>query len=392
MQTKKEIYVEISEEQKSNKGLVGYLEGVPDPRLNRTREHNLIDILVIGVCCMMCGGEGFNDMETFGKAKHKWFGGFLELPNGIPSHDTFNRVFSAIDPQAFTECFIQWTQTLRLQLGGEVVAMDGKALRRAGNKGSDMTYIVSAWASESGLTLGQVKVEDKSNEITAIPKLLRILDLNGCIVTIDAMGCQKKIAKEIIESDADYVLALKGNQGTAHNEIRRFFDDLIPSNHCMGTPPVHDHMDYLETVDGDHGRIETRRYWVSNDIAWFEDKKLWEGLQCVGMVESVREIGDERSYERRCFLISLDCDAHRFAKACRGHWGVENPLHWTLDVTFCEDNSRARTGNAAENLASLRRLALNMLKNEKSQKKLSIRRKRLMAGWNDEYLGKLLGI
>ena len=377
---------------KAEKGLVDYLESVPDPRLNRTREHKLIDILVIGVCCTICGGETFTDMETFGNSKYKWLSGFLELPSGIPSHDTFNRVFSAIDPQAFSECFIQWTQTLRSKLSGEIVAMDGKALRRAGNKKSDMIYIVSAWASESGLTLGQVKVEDKSNEITAIPKLLRILDLAGCIVTIDAMGCQKKIAKEIIESDADYVLALKGNQGTAHKEIRSFFDDLVPPDPSMGQPPTHEHLDYIETVDGDHGRIETRRYWISNDIEWFQDKKLWDGLQCVGMVESVREIGEERSYERRCFLISTDCDARVFAKACRGHWGVENPLHWTLDVTFSEDNNRARTGHAAENLAALRRLALNMLKTEKSQKKLSIRRKRLMAGWNDKYLEKLLEI
>ena len=306
MQVKKGVDMKKTKEEKRNqKGLVDYLNSVPDPRLNRTREHKLIDILVIGVCCVLSGGEGFNDMETFGKTKREWFSGFLDLPNGIPSHDTFNRVFSIIDPEAFTECFIQWTQTLRLQMKGEVVAMDGKALRRAGNKNSRMTYIVSAWASESGLTLGQVKVEDKSNEITAIPRLLRILDLNGCIVTIDAMGCQKKIAKGIIESDADYVLALKGNQGIAHKEIKSFFDDLIPADNCKGIAPKHKHMDYLETIDGDHGRIETRRYWISDDIKWFEDKKLWEGLRCVGMVESVREIGDKRSYERRCFLIQI---------------------------------------------------------------------------------------
>ena len=373
-------------------GLIDYLSIIDDPRVQRTREHKLIDVLVIGVCCVICGGEGFNDMETFGKAKQEWFKGFLELPSGIPSHDTFNRIFSAIDPKKFTECFVEWTETLRSKLGREVVAFDGKALRRAGKKGASMTYIVSAWATENGLTLGQVKVKDKSNEITAIPELLRLLDLSGCIVTIDAMGCQKKIAREIIESDADYVLALKGNQSIAHDEIRSFFDDLVAPNPSLIPVATPEGMNCFETVDGGHGRVETRRYWVSSNLDWFEDKKKWEGLQSVGMVESIRDINDTQSYERRLFLMSLPCDAEQFAKACRGHWGVENPLHWTLDVTFREDDSRARTGHAAENLASLRRLALNMLKQETSKPSMSIRRKRLMAGWNGDYLKSVLKI
>ncbi len=376
---------------KKDSGLIDYLKDVPDPRIHRTREHHLIDILTIGVCCLISGGEGFNDMEVFGKSKIEWFSRFLELPNGIPSHDTFNRVFSAIDPKAFIECFIAWTDTLRSQLSKEIIAMDGKALRRAGNKDASMTYIVSAWATENGLTLGQIKVEDKSNEITAIPKLLNLLDLEGCIVTIDAMGCQKKIAKGIIDSDSDYVLALKGNQGTAHKEIQEYFDIIVPAKY-MEQSTSSDHIDFFKTVDNDHGRVETRRYWISNDLNWFEDKNKWNGLTSIAMVESVREIGNECSCERRYFLVSMDCDAELFAKACRGHWGVENPLHWTLDVTFKEDNSRARTGNAAENLAALRRLALNMLKKESSQKKLSVRGKRLRAGWDNEYLGKVLGI
>jgi predicted transposase YbfD/YdcC len=373
-------------------GLIDYLSAIDDPRSHRTREHKLIDILVIGICCVICGGEGFNDMETFGKAKQDWFKEFLELSSGIPSHDTFNRVFSAIDPKMFTECFVQWTETLRSKLGKDVVAIDGKALRRAGKKGDPMTYIVSAWATENGLTLGQVKVKDKSNEITAIPELLRMLDLCGCIVTIDAMGCQKKIAREIIESDADYVLALKGNQSIAHDEIRSFFDDLIPLNPSLTPVATPAGMSCFETVDGGHGRVETRRYWVNSDLDWFEDKGKWEGLQSVGMVESIREVGTTRSYERRLFLMSLPCDAELFEKACRGHWGVENPLHWTLDVTFREDDSRARTGHAAENLASLRRLALNMLKQETSKPSMSLRRKRLAAGWNGDYLKSVLKI
>ena len=376
----------------SKTGLIDYLSVIDDPRVRRTREHKLIDVLVIGVCCVICGGEGFNDMETFGKAKQDWFKGFLELPSGIPSHDTFNRIFSAIDPKMFAECFVEWTETLRSKLGREVVAIDGKALRRAGKKGDSMTYIVSAWATENGLTLGQVKVKDKSNEITAIPELLRILDLSGCIVTIDAMGCQKKIAREIIESDADYVLALKGNQSIAHDEIRSFFDDLVAPNPSLTPVATPEGMSCFETVDGGHGRVETRRYWASSNLDWFEDKEKWEGLQSVGMVESIREIGDDRSYERRLFLMSLPCDAELFAKACRGHWGVENPLHWTLDVTFREDDSRARTGHAPENLASLRRLALNMLKQETSKPSMSTRRKRLLAGWNGDYLKSVLRI
>ncbi|MCK5199387.1 MAG: ISAs1 family transposase [Spirochaetales bacterium] len=378
-------------EKKKNSGLIDYLQDVPDPRMERTREHQLIDILVIGVCCLISGGEGFNDMESFGKAKYEWFSRFLELPKGIPSHDTFNRVFSAIDPKSFIECFISWTDTLRSQFSKEIIAMDGKALRRAGNNNTPMTYIVSAWATENGLTLGQVKVEDKSNEITAIPELLNLLDLKGCIVTIDAMGCQKKIAKEIIESDSDYVLALKGNQGTAHKEIQEYFDMIVPTP-LMEQSSSSDQIDFFKTIDNDHGRIEIRRYWTSSDLDWFEDKNKWNGLRGIAMVESVRKIGNESSCERRYFLMSMDCDAKLFAKACRGHWGVENPLHWTLDVTFREDNSRARTGNAAENMAALRRLALNMLKKESSQKSLSVRGKRLKAGWDNNYLGKVLGI
>lgn len=372
-------------------GLVECLEGIDDPRVDRTRDHKLIDIMVIGICCLLCGGEGFTDMETFGKAQISWLRIFLELPNGVPSHDTFNRVFSAMRPESFMECFIRWTQSLRTSLDCDIVALDGKALRRAHGKDKSIPYVVSAWASASGLTLAQVKVDEKSNEITAIPKLLRILDLAGCIVTIDAMGCQKKIAREIIESDADYVLSLKGNQTLAHQEIMAYFDDLIPRDPAMGTVSQVPNTDFFESVNGDHGRVETRRYWISNQIDWFADKGKWEGLQSFGIVDSTREIDGQRSYERRCFITSIPPNAVQFARAVRGHWGVENPLHWTLDVTFREDNSRARTGNAAENLAAMRRLALNTIKTDRSKPKLSIRSRKLMASWNKDYLKHLLG-
>ncbi len=373
-------------------GLVDFLEEVPDPRVDRSREHRLIDILVIGVCCVICGGEGFTDMETFGEAQREWLGGFLKLPGGIPSHDTFNRVFCAIDPKAFSDCFIRWTQTLRTHLGGEVVALDGKALRRARKEGG-LPYIVSAWASRSGLTLGQVKVDDKSNEITAIPELLRVLDLAGCIVTIDAMGCQKKIAREIIRQEADYVLSLKGNQGVMHAEIKELFAMMPLEKIADGRQVPEVQCDFHQTVDGGHGRIETRRFWCTSDIDWFQDREKWKGLASLGMVESKRETGDKVSIERRYFISSLaGDDAKRFLAAVRDHWSVENSLHWTMDVIFGEDDARARSGNAAQNLAALRRLALNMLKNVKSEKKLSIRSRRLMAGWNGDYLRKVLGI
>jgi predicted transposase YbfD/YdcC len=361
-----------------------------DPRIDRTRDHKLIDILVIGLCSMITVGENFTDMEDFGKAKHQWLKTFLELPNGIPSHDTFNRVFSAIDPDHFLDCFVQWVKGACPTLGDDIVAIDGKALRRARSEGRAIPHIVSAWALENGLVLGQVKVDEKSNEITAIPELLRVLELQGCVVTIDAMGCQKDIAADIIQAKADYVLALKGNHATVNEEFREYFADTIPAGADAKIPRPED-MDFYETIDKGHGRIEVRRYWHTTDIGWFEDKKLWGGLRSAGMVESSREMNGEKSTERRLYLSSLDLDAKRFAKAVRGHWGVENSLHWTMDVTFGEDQSRARDQHAAQNLATLRRIVLNLLKKDKTPK-LSLRRKRTKAALDERFLKKLLGI
>jgi predicted transposase YbfD/YdcC len=372
------------------RNLIECFEEIEDPRIDRTRDHKLIDILVIGLCTMLTVGENFTDMEDFGKAKHDWLRTFLELPNGIPSHDTFNRVFSAINPDHFLNCFISWIKGICPTLGPDVVAIDGKALRRARNEGQTIPYIVSAWARENGLALGQVEVNEKSNEITAIPQLLRVLELKGCIVTIDAMGCQKEIAADIIEAKADYVLALKGNHSTAHEEFLEYFDDVIPAGSDANTPRP-EGMDYCETIDKGHGRFETRRSWHTTDIDWFEDKKLWRGLRSAGMVESIRELKGETSVERRLFLSSLDLDAKRFAKTVRGHWGIENSLHWTMDVTFGEDQSRARTQYAAQNLATLRRIILNLLKKDKTPK-LSLRRKRTKAALDETFLQRLLGI
>jgi predicted transposase YbfD/YdcC len=376
--------------------LVEHFKSIADPRVDRTKDHDLVDILVIAICALLCAAESFNDMEDFGKAKEDWFRRFLKLRNGIPSHDTFNRVFAAIDPKEFLECFLRWTQSLRQAVAQEIVALDGKALRRALNRDESPKYVVSAWAESNNLVLGQLKVDEKSNEITAMPELLRVLELAGCIVTVDAMGCQKKIAREIIEADADYVLALKGNQETVHAEVKSFLDATLEQKHKTRPPGAPlpraaAGLQQLETVEKDHGRLETRRYYQSAELDWFADRAKWEGLRSVGMVEAVREVEGKTTTERRYYLSSLSLDVATFARAVRGHWGVENKLHWVMDVCFREDQSRARTGYAAENLATLRRLALNLLKREKTKKR-GIRGKQLNASWDHAYLLKLLGV
>jgi len=378
------------------KSLLTHFGDLPDPRVSRRVDHDLMDVLVIAICTLLCGGESFNDMEDFGLAKQDWFETFLALRNGIPSHDTFNRVFAVLDPNAFLACFLRWTQSVRQAVPREIVALDGKALRRALNQDQSIKYIVSAWAETNSLVLGQLKVADKSNEITALPELLRVLELSGCIVTVDAMGCQKKIAQEIKEADADYVLALKGNQETVHAEIKTFLDQTLLEQQGPRLPgakpsPAATTLATWETVEKDHGRLEIRRYYQSADLAWFADLAKWEGLQSVGLVEAVREVGGQRTVERRYYLSSLPLDVQTFARAVRGHWGVENKLHWVLDVCFREDQSRARAGFAAENLATLRRLALNLLKQEKTKKR-GIRGKMLIAGWNHPSLLRLLGV
>ncbi len=375
--------------------LVGYFASMTDPRINRRKAHELVDILVIAICTMLCGGEGFNDMEDFGKAKYDWFKTFLRLRNGIPSHDTFNRVFAALDPKEFLDCFLRWTQSLRQAISQEIVALDGKALRRALNQGQSLTYVVSAWAAGNGLVLGQMKVADKSNEITAVPELLRVLELSGCIVTLDAMGCQKKIAQEIIEADADYVLALKGNQETVHDEVKSFLDATVAEGQAPRPKGAKlsveaQQLQTCQTVEKDHGRLELRRYYQSDRLDWFADRGKWEGLRSVGVVESQREVAGQTTVERRYYLSSLPLGVETFARAARSHWGVENNVHWIMDVTFREDQSRARTGYAAENLATLRRMALNFLRRDKSKQR-GIRGKQLNAGWDHAYLLRLLG-
>jgi predicted transposase YbfD/YdcC len=361
--------------------LITILGEVPDPRLARTREHDLVELLVIALCTLLCRGESFYDMEEFARVRLPWLRTFLTLRGGVPSHDTFNRLFQALDPKQFADCLSRWTQSVRAVLGGEVVALDGKSLRRALRSGEDARMIVSAWATESGLLLGQRKTRDKSNEITVVPGLLRALELAGCIITADALHCQKNIAKEIKEADADYVLALKGNQPAAFDEIKTFLDDAVARR-----DPA---LAFLETTDKGHGRVEVRRYWQTDQIGWFADRDKWEGLRSVAVVESVREVKGRPSVERRYYLSSLAVDVAKVARAVRGHWKIENQLHWVLDVVFGEDQSRARTGHAAENLAATRRVAINLLRQDKENKR-SLKSQRLRATLDPDYLRQLL--
>jgi predicted transposase YbfD/YdcC len=361
--------------------LITILEEVPDPRVTATVDHDLPDILTIALCTILCGGDSFYDMEEFGAVRLDWLKTFLRLRNGAPTHDTYNRVFQALDPEKFGATLARWTQSVRTVLGGEVVALDGKTVRRALNRGEDARVIVSAWATESGLLLGQRKVKNKSNEITAVPELLRALELVGCIVTADALHCQKDIAKEIVEADADYVLALKGNQGTAFTEIKAFLDDAVERRAS--------HLVLHETTDKGHGRVEVRRYWQTEQMQWFADRKAWTGLRSVGVVEARRTVNGQESVERRYYLSSLKTDAEKFGRAVRGHWGVENSLHWVLDVVFGEDQSRARSGYGAENLAATRRLAINLLRRDKTCKR-SLKGKLMRAAIDPIYLKRIL--
>jgi len=360
---------------------------VPDPRRERTKLHLLVDILVIAVCATICGAETWEEMAEFGQAKESWFKKFLALPNGIPSHDTFRRVFLLINPKKFQESFLRWVRCVTRETASEIVSIDGKQARGARSAdGKEGLRMVSAWACEQRLVLGQLKTREKSNEITAIPLLLELLQLKGCIVTIDAMGCQKEIAAKIISQEADYVLSLKGNQGQLHEEVEEYFAWAERINFKDLE------YDSCRTLEKDHGRIEERRCWITEDTEWFTEKAEWAGLRSFIMVEHKREvIGAAASIERRYFISSLAASAKAALRCVRGHWGIENSLHWVLDVAFREDACRTRTGHAPENLATLRHIAVNLLKQERSCK-LGVKSKRLKAGWDESYILKVLNI
>ena len=361
--------------------MASFFAAIPDPRDRAKCRHKLLDILIIAVLAALCGAEYWTEVEFFATEEEEWLREFLELPGGIPSHDTFGRVFSILDPKALTESFIGWVNAAKEDHPGDVISLDGKTSRRSFDTatGKSSLHLVSAFSHESGMVLGQRAVDGKSNEIKAIPELLKLIQIRGKVVTIDAMGCQREIARVIKERKGDYVLALKGNQGRMHEDLREHFH-WARKNDFKDVP-----FDYAETTDKGHGRIEVRRVWCTEDIVWLEGKDAWKGLKGYVAVESERIVGDKTSRETRFFVSSLvSTSAQRMGEIVRAHWSIENRLHWMLDVVLNEDQSRVRKGNAPEVTAILRHVLLNLLRMDKVTKG-SIRSKRIRASLNRDY-------
>jgi predicted transposase YbfD/YdcC len=374
----------MSEHEQDEIGFLAHFARLEDPRQSAKTLYPLSEVLLVSLCAVICGADSWVEVSTFGKMKLEFLRRFLPFKDGVPSHDTFGDVFAALDPEAFRDCFIAWTASLARHIEG-VVAIDGKTLRRSFDRGNGQAaiHMVSAWSSSQHLVLGQEKVAEKSNEITAIPKLLDLLSLKGAIVTIDAIGCQTAIAQKIVDKDADYVLALKGNQGTLHGDIELFFQEQVARDFADAR------FDHHATVDADHGRLEERDCWATDDIDWL--RKLhadWPALQSIVMIRAQRTLNGETSSEARYFISSLAPDARQLAEAVRAHWGIENRLHWVLDMTFREDESRIRKDNAPANASILKHMAFNMLKKTPSRR--SIRLKRKSAGWDNEFLESVL--
>ena len=376
----------MADEQVSS--IAAHFGDLTDPRIERTRAHSLLDILTIAICAVLAGADGPTSMETFGKAKEEWLRGFLKLNNGIPSHDTFSRVLAHLNPQELQQGFLNWFAAIHSATKGELVALDGKTLRKSAAKawGQAAVEIVSAWASENRLVLGQQKVDPTSNEITAVPALLEKLALAGCIVTVDALHCQVKTAETIVRKEADYVIAAKGNQPTLHDAIREAFTEAHASNFVALQHDTH------QTEENHHGRWERRTYWTLLEpavLAKVNPSGRWPTLGCIGMVRSERRLNGKTSVEERFYIASLDGNARTFACAVRGHWGIENSVHWLLDLVFREDECRISVGKGAENLAVLRHIALNLLQQDRSSKQ-SLKQKRFRAALDPNYLLRLL--
>jgi predicted transposase YbfD/YdcC len=366
--------------------LAQYLGEIEDPRVERNKRHKLLDIMVLTVCAVICGCETWQEIAEYGRLKRRWLKRFLELPNGVPSHDTIRRLFIRLEAEELQRCFLKWVEAVRQHTRGEVVSIDGKTLRRSldAAKGKPAIHMVSAWAHANGMVLGQRKTDEKSNEITAIPELLKLLQLKGCVVTIDAIGCQAALAKQIVEKKADYVLAVKANQPNLHEQLKWFFDDID-----LNTDLPDGLVDYHRTLEKDHGRIESRECLVSSELDWDKQLKEWPGLKSIAMVRATRSIAANTTVQCRYYLSSLEADAEQLCRVVRAHWGIENSLHWVLDMSFREDESRMRAGNSAQNFAVMRHIALNLVKRDTSSK-ASLKSRRKACGWNDQYLEALL--
>jgi predicted transposase YbfD/YdcC len=359
-------------------GFAACFAGLKDPRTGNAGRHDMLEMLAIAICTLLTGGQDCTDMAEFAETKLDFLRGFLKLEHGAPSHDTFSRLFRLLDPEQFRASF-QCFMTRFAEACQGVVAIDGKVLRRSFDtaSGQSALHMVSAWACEQQLVLGQIATEAKSNEITAVPKLLKLLRLEGCTVTVDALNCQRATAQQIVDQQGDYVMALKANQGTLHDDVRRFLDD--PDSEVTRARPV---------VDADHGRIETRTATVSTDIAWLQEQHAWPGLRAIGKMHRVRETAGKTTEETAYYLLSARLTAERFGDVTRAHWGIENRLHWRLDVSMNEDQARNRLGHAAENLAVLRHMALNLLRKEPS--KGSLPKKLRRAALSEAFLLRVL--
>jgi predicted transposase YbfD/YdcC len=377
-------------DQPSHASFFDYFSDIPDPRIHRTRRYALVDLLFITLCATLCGAEDCTAIADFAAGRREWLSQYIDLSAGNPSHDTFSRVFALLDPEPFAQSFIAWVAAIQDKTEGEIVAIDGKTLRHSFDRatGKAALHLVSAWANTNGLVLGQLKTEDKSNEITAIPELLKRLDVAGCIITIDAMGAQHAIAHQIREQGADYLLAVKANQPNLMLDIQAFFERYRANHFMDGDANILSHS-FAQTVDADHGRIETRRCWACDQTQEIGSAPQWSGMKSFVLIERERLLDGRTTREQAYYISSLPANADKLLAAVRAHWGIENSLHWVLDVTFDEDQSRLRKDNAPLNMATIRHVALNMLKNN-TTRKASIRRKRNMAAWETDYLTEVL--
>ena len=354
-----------------------YFSNLEDPRIDRKKLYPLEEILFTTLCAVICGADSWYDIEDYGKARIYFLKRFFPYKNDIPSHDTIGRFFSLLNPDNFKDCFIKWTNNLQSTIP-ELISIDGKTVRRSFDKSNNKSaiHMISAFASNTRIVLGQSKVDSKTNEITAIPKLLDLLIINGAIITIDAMGCQKNIAKKIIEKKGHYIFGLKGNQGNLLEDVKTYFTDKEAN------------FDYFEDIDKGHGRIEIRKCWTTSNIDWLYSKKKWANLCSIIKIESIRIMNEKKTKEIRYYITSLEANSKKILFAIRSHWAIENSLHWILDMTFREDESRIRKKNAPENMSIIRHVVLNLL--QKADEKISIRRRRKKAGWSDEYLENIL--